>query len=43
VAEFDVLAGAWKAFPTFAVLAGMGIIIGMAFGGDCKSVRVEHG
>jgi NADH-quinone oxidoreductase subunit M len=31
VAEFQVLIGAWKAFPTFAVLAGLGIVIGVAY------------
>ncbi|MEY2407343.1 MAG: NADH-quinone oxidoreductase subunit [Verrucomicrobiota bacterium] len=31
IAELQVLIGAWKAFPTFAVLAGLGIIIGVAY------------
>jgi len=31
VAEFQVLIGAWKAFPTFAVLAGLGVLIGVAY------------
>lgn len=31
VAELQVLAGAWRAFPTFAILAGLGIIIGIAY------------
>jgi NADH-quinone oxidoreductase subunit M len=31
VAEFQVLIGAWKAFPTFGVLAGIGIVIGVAY------------
>jgi NADH-quinone oxidoreductase subunit M len=31
VAEFQVLIGAWKAWPTFAVLAGAGILIGVAY------------
>jgi NADH-quinone oxidoreductase subunit M len=31
VAEFEILVGAWRAFPTFAVLAGVGILIGIAF------------
>ncbi len=31
VAELQVLIGAWQAFPTFAVLAGGGILIGMAY------------
>jgi NADH-quinone oxidoreductase subunit M len=31
VAEFQVLIGAWKAWPTFAVLAGVGILIGVAY------------
>jgi NADH-quinone oxidoreductase subunit M len=31
VAEFQVLVGAWKAWPTFAVLAGVGILIGVAY------------
>lgn len=30
-AELQVLAGAWKAFPTFAVLAGLGILVGVAY------------
>jgi NADH-quinone oxidoreductase subunit M len=31
VAELQVLIGAWHAFPTFAVLAGLGILIGVAY------------
>jgi NADH-quinone oxidoreductase subunit M len=31
VAEFEILIGAWRAFPTLAVLAGVGILIGIAF------------
>jgi NADH-quinone oxidoreductase subunit M len=31
VAEFQVLVGAWKAWPTFAVLAGVGILIGVVY------------
>ncbi len=31
VAELQVLIGAWRAFPTFAVLAGAGILIGVAY------------
>ena len=31
VAEFQVLIGAWKTWPTFAVLAGVGILIGVAY------------
>jgi NADH-quinone oxidoreductase subunit M len=31
VAEFQVLIGAWKAFPTFAVLAGLGVLLGVAY------------
>ena len=31
VAEFQVLIGAWKAFPTFAVVAGVGVVIGVAY------------
>lgn len=31
VAELQVLIGAWKAYPTFAVIAGVGIVIGMAY------------
>jgi len=31
VAELQVLAGAWRAFPSFAILAGLGIIIGIAY------------
>jgi NADH-quinone oxidoreductase subunit M len=30
-AELQVLIGAWQAFPTFAVLAGLGILIGVAY------------
>lgn len=31
VAELQVLIGAWQAFPSYAVLAGVGIIIGVAY------------
>jgi NADH-quinone oxidoreductase subunit M len=31
VAEVQVLIGAWQAFPTFAVLAGVGILVGVAY------------
>jgi NADH-quinone oxidoreductase subunit M len=31
VAELQVLIGAWHAFPTLAVLAGVGILIGVAY------------
>lgn len=31
VAELQVLIGAWQAYPTFAVIAGVGIIIGVAY------------
>ncbi|HXJ60148.1 MAG TPA: NADH-quinone oxidoreductase subunit M [Verrucomicrobiae bacterium] len=31
VAEFQVLIGAWKAFPTLAVLAGVGVLVGVAY------------
>jgi NADH-quinone oxidoreductase subunit M len=31
VAELQVLIGSWKSFPIFAVLAGIGIIIGIAY------------
>ena len=31
VAELQVLIGAWKAYPTFAVIAGVGIIVGVAY------------
>ena len=30
-AEFQVLAGAWTAFPTYALLAGIGIVVGVAY------------
>jgi NADH-quinone oxidoreductase subunit M len=30
-AEFQVIIGAWKAFPTMAVLTGIGILIGVAY------------
>jgi len=30
-AEFQVLIGAWRAFPTLAVLTGIGILIGIAY------------
>src|SRR5947199_2259961 len=31
VAELQVLIGAWRAFPAFAILAGVGIVIGVAY------------
>ena len=31
VAEFQVLIGAWKSFPTFTVIAGAGVVIGVAY------------
>jgi NADH-quinone oxidoreductase subunit M len=31
VAELQVLVGAWHAFPTMAVLAGVGILVGVAY------------
>jgi NADH-quinone oxidoreductase subunit M len=31
IAEVQVLAGAWRAFPWFAVIAGVGIVIGVAY------------
>jgi len=31
VAEVQVLAGAWQAFPWFAVVAGVGIVVGVAY------------
>jgi len=31
VAEFQVLIGAWRTWPTFAVLSGVGILIGVAY------------
>ncbi len=31
IAELQVLIGAWQAFPTLAVLCGLGIIIGVAY------------
>ncbi len=31
VAELQVLIGAWRAFPVFAVVAGLGIVIGIAY------------
>ncbi len=31
VAELQVLIGAWRAFPTLAVVAGIGILIGVAY------------
>ncbi len=31
VAELQVLIGAWQAFPTLAVLAGVGILVGVAY------------
>lgn len=31
VAELQVLIGAWKAFPTLAVISGVGVVIGVAY------------
>src|SRR5438309_2131435 len=31
VAELQVLIGAWQAFPTLAILAGVGILVGVAY------------
>jgi NADH-quinone oxidoreductase subunit M len=31
VAELQVLIGAWHAFPTLAVIAGLGILVGVAY------------
>jgi len=31
VAELQVLVGAWQAFPTFAVITGLGILVGIAY------------
>jgi NADH-quinone oxidoreductase subunit M len=31
VAELQVLIGAWRAFPTIAVIAGLGILVGVAY------------
>jgi NADH-quinone oxidoreductase subunit M len=31
VAELQVIVGAWKAFPGFALLAGLGVLIGVAY------------
>ena len=31
VAELQVLIGAWRAFPTYMVCAGVGIVIGVAY------------
>lgn len=31
VAELQVLIGAWQAYPTFTVIAGVGIVIGVAY------------
>jgi NADH-quinone oxidoreductase subunit M len=31
VAELQVLIGAWRAFPTYAIAAGIGIVIGVAY------------
>jgi NADH-quinone oxidoreductase subunit M len=30
-AEFQVIIGTWKAFPTLAILTGVGILIGVAY------------
>ncbi|MBT9329870.1 complex I subunit 4 family protein [Paracidobacterium acidisoli] len=31
IAELQILIGAWRAFPAFAMLAGVGILVGIAF------------
>jgi NADH-quinone oxidoreductase subunit M len=31
VAEFQVLAGAWQIYPTLTVVAGLGVVLGVAF------------
>jgi len=31
IAELQVLIGAWRAFPTYAVIAGIGILVGVAY------------
>lgn len=31
IAEFQVIIGAWKAFPTFAIVTGLGILVGVAY------------
>jgi NADH-quinone oxidoreductase subunit M len=31
VAELQVLLGAWQAFPTLAVVAGLGVLVGVAY------------
>jgi NADH-quinone oxidoreductase subunit M len=31
VAELQVLVGAWQAFPTFSIFAGIGILVGVAY------------
>ena len=31
IAEMQVLIGAWKAWPSFAVLAGLGVLLGVAY------------
>jgi NADH-quinone oxidoreductase subunit M len=31
VAELEILIGAWRAFPVLAALAGVGILVGIAF------------
>ncbi len=50
-AELQVLVGAWRAFPTFAVLAGFGILVGvaytlramqLAFFGESESAGAPH-
>ena len=30
-AELQVLVGAWRAFPTLAVIAGIGLVVGVAY------------
>jgi NADH-quinone oxidoreductase subunit M len=31
VAELQILIGTWRAFPVFAIIAGVGIVIGVAY------------
>jgi NADH-quinone oxidoreductase subunit M len=31
IAEVQVLVGAWRAFPWFAIVAGVGIVVGVAY------------
>jgi NADH-quinone oxidoreductase subunit M len=53
VAELQVIIGAWKAYPTLAVITGIGILIGVAytlravqkafFGEQERGTSVPHG